>query len=504
MQNKKLLMTAVFFSLVLFTFAGCASKNEEYISSQYDTEAIVAALKQSNMSDHGFRFATAEYKNNKSAYATFYINSAKNIVSQTEGTSRISQDGLLELLDRTLSASTLDLTDIYCAISLIEDKNCISITQKEIIENYLQSLYLSEMGCYGMPNIPNNAKIELYIYPTFLVHEIASSLDLKLNPIEVYLQNVSKDLFEANVLSRDNSSTYSLLLQLLKEYKINTPTAYIDATLSMFERDLDSIDRLVNMEDIYYPVYFLDYKEISHISGYDNPYYNQIIIDSLCDEIGIKAGIISPYDSYGLYATIRTLELVNLEFETLSMFDSIFDDFDNFELGDGSYITPGQTTSNFVDTYYADSIINHLKIDIENELSIYCSANQKEIVESGVVNTFYFLELLQRNDLLNTTITNSEELATHFEAVLEQLLAEPTIDQQNLPSINAAIKSIKILKGSCDIDDTAVKKVISNYSNHSNPQQSVYDLCELVDFLLSVHSDEHKLLSQYCLEFFKT
>lgn len=102
--------------------------------------------------------------------------------------------------------------------------------------------------------------------------------------------------------------------------------------------------------------------------------------------------------------------------------------------------------------------------------------------------------------MLNTTITNKEELAIQFEAVLDQLFAEPTIDQRNLPSINAAIKSIEILKGSYDIDDSAAQKIISNYTNHNNPQQSVYDLCELVDFLLSIHSDEHELLSQYCSE----
>ncbi len=500
MHKKVLLITVVLFLIFAIAFTGCTHRNEEYLSCQYDTQAIIAAIKQSNMPDHGFRFATAEYKNNKSAYATFYITSAKNIVNQTEKVTRITQEELLDLLDTVLSASPIDLTDIYCTISLLEDKNSISAFQKKTIENYLQSLYLTEMGCYSMPNIPDNGKKELYIYPTFLVHEVASSLGIKLNPVEVYLQDVSRDLFETNTLNRSNSSSYSLLLQLLKEYKINIPTRYLDAVISMFERDFDSINHLVNMEDIYFPVYCLDYKEISFLSGYDSPYYNQIIIDCLCDGNGIKSGTIYPYDSYGLYAVARTLELANLEFGTQSTFDAIFDDFDTFYLGEGIYITPGQTTSNFVDTYYTDLIIDYLNIDIENELAIYCNINQKEIIESGVVNTCYFLELLQRNDLLNTTITDKEELATQFETVLAQLLAEPTIDQRNLPSINAAIKSIEILRGYCNIDDSATQKIISSFTNHTNPQQAVYDLCELVDFLLSVHSDDHELLSQYCLE----
>ena len=268
----------------------------------------------------------------------------------------------------------------------------------------------------------------------------------------------------------------------------------------MFEKDLDSIDSLTNGEDVYLPVYFLDYKEINYILGYDNPYYNQIIIDSLCDENGIKSGIISPYDSYGLYAAVRALELANLEFEPLAFVDSIFEDFDAFLLGDGIYIAPGKTTSNFVDTYYVDSIINHLNIDIENEISIYCSTKQQEIVESGIINTYYFLELLERNDLLNITITNKQEFAAQFETVLNQLFAESTIEQQYLPNINAAIKSIKILGGSYDIDDDIIQKIIANFTNNSNIQQSVYDLCKLIDFLVSVYSGENEMLSQYCIE----
>lgn len=500
MYKRVTLFAVGIFLVITIVFTGCADTYNEYISSQYDTDAIKVAVKQSAMPDNGFRFATAEYKNNKSAYATFYITSAEKIIRQRDEKTSINQEELLDLLEVTLSAPTLDLTDIYCAISLINDKNSISTSQKEIIENYLQSLYLAEVGCYSMPNIKNNAKDELYIYPTFLVNEIASFLDIKLEPVEEYLQNISKRIFDANAFNREDSSTYSLLLQLLQKYKINIPTSYADAIISMFENDLDSIDSLTNMEDIYFPVYFLDYKEICYVFKYDNPHYNQIIIASLCDGGGAKSGIIYPYDSYGLYAFIHTLELANYEFETHTMFDSLFCDFDAFLLGNGIYIMPGETTSNFVDTYYADSIINYLNIDVENELSIYCSSNQEEIIESGTVNAYYFLKLLQRNDLINTTITNKEYLIDQFAMVLDQLLTESVIEQQSLPTINAAIKSIRILEGNYDIDDNTIEKIISNYTYHSNQQQTVYDLCELIDFLCIICPNEHELLYQYCVE----
>ena len=42
-----------------------------------NTEAIALEIKRSNMPDGGYRFATAEFKEQLSVYATYYIREAK-------------------------------------------------------------------------------------------------------------------------------------------------------------------------------------------------------------------------------------------------------------------------------------------------------------------------------------------------------------------------------------------------------------------------------------------
>ena len=167
------------------------------------------------------------------------------------------------------------------------------------------------------------------------------------------------------------------------------------------------MDELDN-QNIYVPVFLMDYLDFSRFAGYDSSKNHDKVIRVLCDENGVKKDAFVEYDAYGLYATIRALKLANYNFESCVHFREVFNEFDSFLLSEDSYMSPGYVESNFVDTYYVDALIHDLGIDSSNTISQYCIENKPAILESDVLNIYYFLELLQMNDLLELVVAERD------------------------------------------------------------------------------------------------
>ena len=99
----------------------------------------------------------------------------------------------------------------------------------------------------------------------------------------------------------------------------------------------------------------------------------------------------------------------------------MFNEFDSFLLSEDSYMSPGYVESNFVDTYYVDALIHDLGIDSSNTISQYCIENKPAILESDVLNIYYFLELLQRNDLLELVDAERDEIIQKLSSSIQVL-----------------------------------------------------------------------------------
>ncbi|MFV0504140.1 MAG: hypothetical protein ACK5LT_09275 [Lachnospirales bacterium] len=203
-------------------------------------------------------------------------------------------------------------------------------------------------------------------------------------------------------------------------------------------------------------------------------------------------------DVYGLYATNRTLNYTEYKFQDNAKFNEVFKEFDSFMLREDLYISPAYAESNLVDTYYADALLNTLNIKSNSDIGKYCLVNKNNILESDPLNIYYYLQLLQRNDLLRILETEEKKIAKKLQSTLQILINDKENTNINLPEINGCIKSLKILKENIKISNDAFKDILKNFSRNSNLQQEVYDLNKLVEFIFLVSPNNKNTLQEHC------
>lgn len=266
----------------------------------------------------------------------------------------------------------------------------------------------------------------------------------------------------------------------------------------MFEKSLNDLSGLSNSDDIYLPVFLMDYLEFSALTGTDTSDYCDSVLESLLDDDGIKRGVIDKYDAYGLYAATYALKLAKCDFDTYTNLGHIFDIYDSFLLSDGSFVAPGYVESNFVDTYYADALIHLLDIQSENDIRQYCEENKETILGSGVVNIYYYLDLLQRNDLLEIVNDEKNEIIDFLLDRLDSLLSDGVFSTKQWFDLSAVLKSLNLLEVGWELSEKQKDQIINNFNENDNQQLLVYDLGKFIDVLTLVCPEQHDMIQEYC------
>lgn len=483
---------------------GCSNSNIATFNSstalpEINKASITVAIEQSAMEDGGYRFANAEFKSQFSVYATYYIRMAKEYADWSQPP--ISQETKSEIEEKFLKSSDMDLTDIFCAISLLGSNENLSDETKGKISSYLDSFYDNDLKCYVLSYNGNSNEYTFNIYANYLTYYITRSLNIEMKPIDDWLKRAVQEVFVSDNIITDNSSAYSMFLELAKEYNIEIPETSITAIIQMFEDTLNDAGKLEKV--IYVPVFLMDYLDFARFAGYDSSKNYEKIILVLCDENGIKEGAFSKYDSYGLYATIYALKLAHYDFETCIHFRNVFDEFDSFLLSEDLYLSPGYANSDLGNTYYADALIHKLGIESSNTISKYCIENKEQILDGNVSyvgNIYRYLELLQRNNLLDIVDEEREEIIQKFSSGIDTL-ADVSANNANLSEINSCIKGLRILGENPQISGEYYDNVMKNFSinsNSSNIQQDAYDLAKLIEFICLVSPDKTNDLQEYC------
>lgn len=473
-----------------------ATSNVSTTLPEINKTSIAAAIKQSAMEDGGYRFANAEFKSQFSVYATYYIRMAKEYAGWSQPP--ISQETKSEIEEKFLNSSDMDLTDIFCAVSLLGNSENLSDETKGRISSYLDSLYDNDLKCYALFYNGNDNEYTFNIYANYLAYHIARSLNIEVRPIDDWLKRAVQEIFVSGNIITDNSSAYSMFFELAKEYNIEVPETSITAIIQMFEDTLNDAEKLEKV--IYVPVFLMDYLDFARFAGYDSSKNYEKIILVLCDENGIKEDAFFQYDSYGLYATIYALKLANYDFETCIHFRNVFDEFDSFLLSEDLYLSPRYANSDLGNTYYADALIHKLGIESSNTISKYCIENKAQILDSTVSNIYYYLELLQRNNLLDIVDAEREEIIQKFSSGIDSFVDISAING-NLLKINSCIKGLRILGENPQISGDYYDNIVKNFStssNSSNIQQEAYDLAKLIEFICLVSPDKTNDLQEYC------
>lgn len=500
--KRRIVIGLVILSL-LISCIGCSSSNTLVNESgtstlqTIDKEAIQRAIEQSSMPDGGYRFATAELRDQFSVYATYYIREAKKNAGLPQDP--ITTETKENIVEKFLNASKLDLTDIYCAALLLENDEAVSDETKKNIADYFDSIYDEDLNCYIMPYLRNKKEYIVHVYPNYLVYTTAEILDIEIHPIHDGLENAVKDIFDTKNITKENSSAYAMLFELAKNYDIEVPPDSIEAVIQMFENSFEDLHSLENDNSIIYlPVYLMDYLDFSVLAGVDSSENWEKVIQLLCDESGIRDHILFEYDVIGLHAAMHALKLAQYDFENNININNIFDEYDSFMLDTDSYIGTAHTESNFVDTYYADALIHTLNITTASNISDYCKENKEEILESGALNVCYYLELLQRNNLLEIIEDDKQTLITDLTDTLNYLIADTESINRNLPAINGCIKGLNILGGSWEITDEKMNEIINSFSRDEVEPLEVYYLTKLIELICLVSPDRDREIEDYC------
>lgn len=499
---EKIVAKLIIILMSLSIFVSCSvkenlTKNESTIISYempaINVDGISTQIKRSLMNDGGYRFANTEYIKQISPFSTYYIREAKiyaGLISDNEPIEMMPF--LLKKLEE--DEGTFDLTDIFCTVMLNNDINNISKVAKENISKYFNSIYDKKNGNYSLVKDSNKDSYMLEdIYSTFLVKKISKLLNIETKPVDKWLKKVVEELLQFNNISSSNSSAYVMVLELLQLHDIEIEKYLFDPIIEMFEKDLEDISSLEENNNIYLPVYLMDYLDLSLLLESDTSKYNNKIINSLCDENGIKGGVILQYDSFGLYATIRTLYMCGYDFKNYSNINIIFDMFDAFLLDESSYINPGYVESNFEDTYFVDSIIHALNIEGISDISIYCEKKMNDILLFNSIEMYYFLELLQRNNLLGIINEKKQEVTDILLSSLEYMLDETILVKEKLPYINSAIGALEILEEDWTIDESYIDVMIKEYRDSDNLQENTISIAELAKFINSINPNRNEI-----------
>lgn len=499
-MRKKVTIGIIVLLSNMLLCVGCSNSNVSISNSspalpEVNETSITKAIEQSAMEDGGYRFANAEFESQFSVYATYYIRMAKEYAGWSQVP--ISPETKSEIEEKFLNTANMDLTDVFCAISLLDSNRNLSTETKEKISSYLDSLYDKDLKCYTLFYNGNGDVYIFNIYANYLVNFIANSLNIEIAPIDDWLERAVQEVFVSDEIIAKNSSAYAMFFELAKVHNIKVPESSIVAIIQMFEDTLNDVAKLEN-EDIYVPVFLMDYLDFARFAGYDSSKNHEKIIHALCDEDGIKEDTFIEYDSYGLYATIRALKFSHYDFENCIHFRDVFDEFDSFLLSEDSYMSPGYVESNFVDTYYVDALIHDLGIESSNTISEYCIENKPQILDGDVLNIYYYLELLQRNDLLKIVDTEREEIIQKLSSNIEILVTDTSVINANLPKLNGCIKGLKILDENPQISGEYYDNIVKNFSTSSDDQQAAYDLAGLIEFICLVSPDKTNDLQKYC------
>ncbi len=499
-MKKKIVMGVIVLALNMLCTA-CSNADVSAIETtialpDINKEGIKKAIEQSAMPDRGYRFANKELESQFSVYATYYIRKAK----ESAGLSQvpISSETKNKIIERFLNSSDLDLTDVFCAVSLLEDSENLPIKTKENISSYFDTLYDETIKCYVLHD---REMLATNLYASYSVDTTANLLDIEKKSIIDWLEKLIQDLFNPESIIAEKSSTYSVLFELAKSYNLEVPQEAITSVIQMFESSLNALQadlQALEKEGAYIPVFLMDYLEFSKLSNHDSSENWEKVIQVLCDENGIRENTFVKNDTYGLYATVRALELAQYDFESCTGFNDVFNEFDLFMLNADSYISPMIVESNLVNTYYADALIHKLDLKLNHDISEYCIENKNQILESDALNIYHYLELLQRNNLLKIVEADRQSIISKLSSILETLVADTESINVNLPAINGSIKGLNILEESWEISEESFQNIIKNFSKSDYIQQEVYDLAKLVEFIYFVSPDNEEMLQKYC------
>jgi hypothetical protein len=452
-------------------------------------------IERSSMPDSGYRFANAQYANQISHYATYYIREAQKLAGILPVNKAIAMEPIF--LDKLEREASLDLTDLYCMVMLIDDLNSISNSAKENISRNFDAIYNEKIGCYSLPASNQNNIYTTNVYPTFLVETIASRLDIEVKPVEAWLSKASSELLQPENITRNNSSTYEMLFKLLQLHNMEIEKDASDLVIKMFEDDMQNLSALEEANQIYLPVYLMDYLETCLVLDIDSSNYHNQIIQSICDENGISDGVIQDYHALGLYAAVRTLSLANYDFKQCQNFEEVFHVYNSFLIDETAYIAPGYAESDFVDTYYVDAIIHILDLEPPSDISLYCRDKQDEILKSDLINISYFIDLLQRNNLLSSIDDRKQEIVDGLTSSLEDILISNRSSVEKLPYINAIINALEILGQDWSISEKQAENIIDNYIATEDIQLDTINLIELIKFTQAVGGNP-KEIKKYC------
>ncbi len=500
MKKNRLYFLLFIFMMIM---VGCGTNkfddNENEGKINYiEKEKILHELSQSKMPDGGYRFANQEFESSYSIYSSYYINAAK--AESGIDDIHLSDHTKNKIIGRFLTSDNLNLIDVYCALSSLEDQH-IFTSIKDSIREYLNTLYIKDGGYYTLDANKNESNLDMEIFANYYVYEVArmSGLLEEIKISDKWLRSTVKKVFVEEKLSKDKISLYKKLIYLADKYDIEISDDVRANIANMCEDSFISLDNLSNDINQYGIEYIMDSLEVDdYISGIkEKSKKKEFLLDCIFDKDSINEELFG-YNVYKLYSAVHSLKLLGYNFNEDKRISKTFDSIEKFSISQDEYISPGYTESNLFDTYYAYSLLSKIDSFDKNKLIKYCKNIKESIVKSdNVVELELYLKLLDLSDSFNLIHNDLPTIENKLDTKWNDLINDKDNFTENLGEINSLIDCRQMLNLDYSINEKLYEELSQEFIQ-DNGKEHIYNYIELIKFVDKIGKSDNAYINSLC------
>lgn len=480
-----------------FDIANISSKEEKI--NNIEKEKILHVLSQSNISDGGYRFANQEFEREYSVYASFYINLAKQDIDIDSV--HLSDQTKNKIIGRFLNSKNLNLIDVYCALSSIEDYH-VPNDIKEKISEYIRTLYVKEGGYYTLDS-RGNSDVNLQILTSYYVYEVAKMLGIndELKFSEDYIKNTVEKVCVKEKVTKERISLYKELFVLSDAYKIEIDGDIKKSILSMCESSFTNVENLAADIDKFGIEYVMESLEVcNYLAGIieDKAYKSELLRFCVLKDGAINDKLFG-YDVFKLYSLTHSLKLLDYDFKNSSNEFRVLKNIDDFSIGTNEYINPGYVESNLYDTYYAYSLLKEIGEVNNKEIIKYCNKYKQSVLSTdNLLELCLYIKLLHLNGMLNLVGNELDDLKNRLSQEWDRLKADKENFTKNLVAINNVMECMDIIGLEKFRSEKSYNELVRSYKDVDDYERNIYHSIEFIRFLNKIEYQDKVFLNSLC------
>lgn len=479
---------------IMMIFTSVRGEVNENQRSNYQ---MLEQIEKSYVVDSGFRESNYFFLDMVDSYATYYLQCIKQLIGEEDSVERTDVSYEINCLSNK-AVDQWNLLDVYSLIMLVDDVKQIPETLESSIIMYLDSLFDENNGCY---QYSREFSVQDSIAPTYYVVVALKKLNQPVRPIKEWIIEISTKALEKDANIQTYYGGYAMLYELMSEYEIPISATDFEQVLEYYHGILKD-NTEYELSDI--PTIALDFVKLCKNFEKDLTEYNDEISDLFLDSSLLQKYLFWEYDYVNLYAIINTLKQCQLLNENLKWLSEEVALFDQFQLDNGEYISPGIYGSNLNATYYADQFMKLMNISRTYDVKNYCTTiinGNLNLEQFGIWRLSQLLELLQKYHIDWVNSDFGKNVEKYITEQVQLISSSEKWELRELKIINQLFILSQILNEtySIELDVPKIKEqVIKLFNTEISYEDDISISTELLKFLVTVQDTDSELIAQLC------